>query len=1212
MPRLKKITLDAVNSRAIESDKNPRVARKPVFYAGETVSVDVNPVELALQPDNTSVYETIRTAGVNTVGMRLGTTTTLVAQGAEFTYIPPARHQATLSVTTAAAVTLPLALETAQVPTTAMPLQVVEFVPARNQNISATLSGVTATFSAILDSRVLPAITVAAPLQDPDALRYPGFEIFIAGTCVTFSSTVNSPAAAAFTVTTVADAVTSIGISSGGSGYPNGTHNLTFTGGTVTTVAEATCVASGGSIISVTIVTGGSGYVTKPSASLFTPAKQITSIVPSITLAVVNDRPRFHWHRPLENGTAVTLSISAPTSTSTPVTAISPVVRMQYVSQDAEGMPVWEINVVSAGYGYVGAPAVSVPGHEVSARRRTTSASVSGDNLTVSVAFNETISATAEDGCLIPGSNPYHLALSGRWGGDSGNREDGPFDYGARGAELPAGTFSLQDADDTVDGQGKFLTLPNARAVLGRTYFGNGISTPAGLLRVIFDDNEMPAQKYRDLAGRSFICAVIPQRVDVGGTVTVHALNETAPERYAIARVSFRPYPGGFPDYYVAQNDRFNQGNGLASGDDGRLLKAPGGGFFEPTLEFLDYGKGYKTTQFVGTNAHQRYTYNLRVLSGLNSGHVIDETPAARSVTAITLGTLGADSFIQTAYSSRATVATTAGSSGIASYIDQPGFGYQQAGYFSLAAVTVPDALSRVQITNRPWGYSFGEHTCTVSGGGGTGAQVKMLVSRGVAISAGALPATRIYAVVVCAGSGYTSVPSIIPPAPNLTPSSGQVVVTKGGTINATVSNGVTNETQIIPSGWKKSTFGYDGTWIPSAYGYVCSPRGSYNSLRRSRVTFYTGYTSGSLARLTADEVGRLGSINGAYATGEEVYEYAVPSGAVLYPLSFTPSPEFGGTAEGFMVIEEGGRESNSNFYRPTPYFFVTKTGFGYVTAPAVSVQAPELSGFYIKSLKLASSAFAGASQYGAGYYNVATSGIPDTGEYAATGPFRNQPHQLVVSPQPKYDFFPADMQLRVQTLDFSEIIGKIQQKLPPFSSLNDADLKAERAKYEADNGRKMAFLMLNSSGVYASAPTVSTPTFGGFAITSVSVTCQGYFYEAATTTVLDNDPTGQGAKITVDEIKEGKISRVTLVNGGSGYSSTPSIDLSQPGFNPRDLPSEFGFKNNLSITVASASSVLGTSSSADAFLELYENEGANQHVITQVPVTLAKRVSST
>lgn len=1264
MPGLRKITVDAPNGRVIESAQNPRLARKPVFYAGETVSVDVNPVELAVQSDSTVAYETIRPGGANTVGMRLGTTTTLVAQGTEFSYTAPPRFQATLSFTTVPAVTIPLSIEVRAVPTTPLQLDVIDFKPAET-GVSRTYGAVTALISATIENRTIPAVTIPVPLEDPDVFRYPGFEVFIAGTCVTFSSLVNSPVSASFSVITVADAVTSIGISSGGSGYPDGTYSLTFTGGTVTSVAEATCVASGGAIVSVTIVTGGSGYVTKPAASLFTPARRITAVNPSISLAVVNDRPRFHWHRPLTGQTAVTLSVSAPTSTSTPVTVISPVVRMEYVTLDAEGMPVWEINVVCAGYGYVGAPAVSAPAHTVSGRRRSTSAVVAGNNLNVGVLYDNEVSATAEEGSLIPGADPYHFALSGQFyrrRADGASEGTGPFDDGAIGAELRAGTFELRDSTNTVDGNGKFVVLSPERGVLGRKYLSFGIGSRDNVQRITFEPGQFLAQNYRDLAGRSFICAVIPQRRDLGSTVTLHALNETAPDRYAIVRVSFRAYPGGQPDYYVGQAYEAVRANpvgvgsilvteyaGLVSGTEntaGFGPMAPGGGFFEPTIEFLDYGKGYKTTQFVGTNAHQRYTYNLRVLSGLRSGHVIDDTPTARSVTAITTGALDKDSFIQTAYSQRASTVTFEVDGSIRTVIDQPGFGYQQSGYFLAGVVTVAGKLRSVRLLNRPSGYGLGKYTCTVTGGGGSGGQVELLVNRRVsgfgplsgAPQVGAEERASIqytYSIgvrVVCAGSGYTSVPSVIAPAPEFAGLSVVSISINGGVQR--LGNHIS--TPITVSGNRASIIGYESSDDAALVGRP-DPDGSGRRIGTpSRRRFYGAVCNGVYYKITtwADRRNETGTtafnlgFNERYTTDpaypapdgfeivDNVTEYEFSVEPIKYPLTFSPSPEPLGTAEGFAVFPPFVLQRKNRDGRP-PSFFITKSGFGYVTKPTVTIQAPPIQGYYISSVSLAAGFGADLPDFYGNLYPaydlfprlVPTSGIPTTTtlpvDFRADSGFA-----CVVSPSPILGA--DDLRVGCRVLNFDEV------KPPNHAAqvANKVPFAVERERvWNLYDGKKVLYAyrsLSNEPAIYATSPTVSAPTFSGFAIASVTVVCQGYWYSRESATLTDLDPTGTGAVITVSEVKNGKITKVELREGGAGYSANPQIIFSQPDDNPSDLPSLLGVKANLAISAASASSVLGTAGSADALLEIYENEGATQQVIAQVPVTLAKRVSAT
>ncbi len=73
--------------------------------------------------------------------------------------------------------------------------------------------------------------------------------------------------AALGTVVTVANAVTAVPVTTGGTNYPYATIPVTFTGGGGTgATAFATVVA--GIVISVTVTAGGSGYTTVPTATL--------------------------------------------------------------------------------------------------------------------------------------------------------------------------------------------------------------------------------------------------------------------------------------------------------------------------------------------------------------------------------------------------------------------------------------------------------------------------------------------------------------------------------------------------------------------------------------------------------------------------------------------------------------------------------------------------------------------------------------------------------------------------------------------------------------------------------------------------------------------------------------------------------------------------------------------------------------------------------
>ena len=115
------------------------------------------------------------------------------------------------------------------------------------------------------------------------------------------TASLNNPQGATFQVTQSGGIVITISSVLVGSGYPDGTYQLSFSGGTTagTVTASASVVASGGKITSINIQNGGSGYSSAPAANLFTPDKSLLLITPTNQISPsVNNTSLFSWYAP--------------------------------------------------------------------------------------------------------------------------------------------------------------------------------------------------------------------------------------------------------------------------------------------------------------------------------------------------------------------------------------------------------------------------------------------------------------------------------------------------------------------------------------------------------------------------------------------------------------------------------------------------------------------------------------------------------------------------------------------------------------------------------------------------------------------------------------------------------------------------------------------------------------------------------------------------
>lgn len=1165
MPRLRKISVDTSARRFIEGRNTARISRTPVFYVGETTDLEFNLVEWAGDG-----YRDVLPSANGDFKVRLGTAITRIADAVTFSYDPPPVIQAQATVVTALPSTVTLTATWKDAPTQPITFEVSSFQP-RLAGFGGQSAAITATFLASVASYTRPAVTAFAPVQPEPALGFPGLGIFVAASVATFGATLTSTQAATFTVTTSGSSVSSIGISSGGSGYPNGTYALTFTGGTVTTAAQANAVASGGAIVSVTIVTGGSGYVTAPAASLFTPANKIFAVRPNRVLSTVNGRPRFLWHTPLAGATVVTLNLAAPDNTSTPPVVTQGVARLNYL-EEGQGIGVWEVELVDPGYGYNATPAVTVPPTLVSGRRRSTSVSVSSteNQMTVTVIYASGVTASTEEGGLFPGAAPYFFAAKGVGRSNSGDT----YDKALQNAELSAGTYPLQATPFTDDGEGSLVTYISRRSVpAGRS----PAAGPQGTIRrsasyspltdwadvagysatgLLLERPGNPLTAWQSLYGRTMLFAVVPERINerqrlaLGMTsAAAAAFNETLPERYAVVRVTFPPRSSGLRPYHVAYGDTRGTNSALAllSENAGTEMAAPGGGWFEPTIEFLDYGKGYQTKwqPSLSTNELSFGNYNLVPLSGLQAGTVLDAAPKERTVTAVTVG--DESGYLNTIFSETATVITSQGERGIVHQIGSPGVGYAQAGIFTLSAYTAGGQLDSVKFVNYPRGYAGGTYALTFSGGSpAITASAEMVVRVETSYdSTVGRDVTRQTAEirVTCAGSGYISVPNITAPAPS-------------------------------------GAAAFDAS----------SMGGSVRMVRQVNITNADGYPV---------PVGSRGRPEDRYA------------------LNFSPSPVSGGTAEGYFyrsktaaevsanrrvanAIQYRGitnaqeltflRERDANSLTREFQVQITKQGYGYVTAPAVTAEAPRISGKTLQSVKLpsiftkkvpageAQSQFAAqlpggvsdVTQEGGDYASIPSIGLPD-GTYTCTLSEAASDEQ-------------AEAQVELTTRNLVTTRG----------------------------GFNFTFVRIRRRGYgYATAATVSAPSASGNIVAGVTLTNNGYWYQPGATLQI-TDAAGSGASAVVDEVSGGKIRKVTLLTSGSGYSASPEAVFSPAGIDPSDALSETGVRATLTVATSAANSVLGSRDEADAMVEIYEKDGAEEHVVAQLPVKIAKRVKET
>jgi len=143
----------------------------------------------------------------------------------------------------------------------------------------------------------------------------------------------------------------------------------------------------------------------------------------------------------------------------------------------------------------------------------------------------------------------------------------------------------------------------------------------------------------------------------------------------------------------------------------------------------------------------------------------------------------------------------------------------------------------------------------------------------------------------------------------------------------------------------------------------------------------------------------------------------------------------------------------------------------------------------------------------------------------------------------------------------------------------------------------------------YLTAPTTSVATPAGNIIQSISVVCQGSFYNNENIEPQISDASGSGVSLDSPIINSGKLQSINILDNGFGYGNTPQIFFNKPILPATLLLQQNQVEGQFNITTASANAILSTSTQKDIILEVFETDGTNEQVVAQATVSLAKRV---
>ena len=328
--------------------------------------------------------------------------------------------------------------------------------------------------------------------------------------------------------------------------------------------------------------------------------------------------------------------------------------------------------------------------------------------------------------------------------------------------------------------------------------------------------------------------------------------------------------------------------SGLSTPQLGIVAIQQGGGIYEPSIEVVDYGENYTTG----------------VLSGIGGLPFVELKSLAPRVLAETVSQVSAyllTSPLDTPISYSASIATQPGRFGTQYVVQNGGFGYVAGALAIISTLPVATGgiVTTARLTNIPKAYGDGEYDCTIqSPSVGTAANIKLIFEGGVG-----------RAVIFDGGAGYTSAPIVTAPAPNLRTGMIENAIVTNRPQGYEIGKTYLLETQSSPiTGGNCSLSlantenGYVVQIVEGGFGYSSSPIVTAPSpdLPQGVINFIQTTTQGQ------------GYADGTYDCSIQV----APSGGKTLRAVFQKD----GTQGAFNVVEQG---------------------YGYTTAPIVSVATP-------------------------------------------------------------------------------------------------------------------------------------------------------------------------------------------------------------------------------------------------------------------------------
>ena len=1119
-------------------------------------------------------------------------------------------------------------------------IQVVTVVTATAKTLVNLPALVTPTITASIASTVVPTAYFGIPNALTTDILATGIDLGISSVnSVTFSAVLNTSIAATFTSTMTSGSVTTISISGIGNGYPNGAYPLTFVGAS-TTSASANAVALGGKIVSVSLISGGTGYSGNPSVTLFTPDKGVLSVLPSNYIGKIDGKDSFSWVAPTTTAARADLLFTDPTSSSI-VTGLSvPSAFISFYAPSITGNPTWQITIVCGGYGYITTPTVSresvfVDVGIVSRKANLTDAGTS-----------EITSLRAGDNIFIPtGVGLQTISLNESVSTKSLSLENGAI-YFKVNKEIKVSQNSQQSFSN------KFYSpvIRNTSVTQPVLVYGNS-------------SQQQIIPNHSIYAGRNNIyVAVVPKNYRLPTRcailkITTSAINES----YKVISANIERSDIFVRSYYATtkgqSSNRVSMGNAVnlisnlpqdvslvgftgAKDQVSGTHQSSGGGIYEPTIEIVDFGSGY-------TQSAIDSGFSLIEIGSLVSNYSFLSDSRDRSISA------GTGNFVPTLVSRQFGVSTRPSSGSIQYYIGDGGFGYVRGSTVIAGQTSGVTSVVSVSFLTQPKGYSPGEYILTTQQPpSGTTATVAMVI-----------PASNgnPYVYVQNSGSGYTSIPTITAPSPNIL----------SGNVNSAF---VTN----IPVGYSLENKHYFSVQSsPSQGGSAVIYMQNSQAYIESQGF---GYTTAPVVTAPAPDVSITCS---GYISSIKVATRGLGYSSIVFPLDIEASPVSGGTAQAAFYFQ--GDNCLIDLYNP---------GFGYTTSPVITAPQPDAStacfGVVNVYLKTSGSGYYDGSDYylqftpppaggaapivrfkqdegfqpvaeffGYGYTTAPAivSPIPDYKQsiydkgFLSNIGLTNNPigyedgiYDLTVVSSPasdgtaivslvvadgSYGFntlnkgygyvtapfitapTPNALQGKISSISITTI-GRGYAPSTTYDCLVDSapsSGQTAQVKFYSSSRDSGDFVIIDQGFGYTAAPNISVPTPQGSLISSITIVCGGSFYSKNTANYSISDASGTAYSLGEIVLSAGAVQSIQVIDGGRGFGSSPKINFSMPtrpilASYPADvIAAEFN------ITTASANAILSTSTQKDILLEVFETDGTNEQVISQATVSLAKRV---